>query len=137
MMRKNCWIDKEARKGGALSRLAQWPCKIGLVPTGAPYFDGADVLIAADCTAYACGHFHESFMRDRITLVGCPRLDGGDEEALVRIFSENDLKSITVVRMEVPCCDGLEKAVTRALATSGKQIPWQVITITTDGKILE
>ena len=120
------------------SRLAQWPCQIKLVPVNAPYFHGANLLIAADCTAYAYGSFHSDFMKNRITLIGCPKLDEGDyAEKLTRIIAENDVKSVKIVRMEVPCCGGLEAAVKRALSDSGKFIPWQVVTISTDGKIIE
>ena len=120
------------------SQLMQWPCQIKLVPTNAPYFDGADLLIAADCTAYAYGNFHNEFIKNRITLIGCPKLDDGDySEKLASIISNNDINSITVARMEVPCCSGLERAVGRALLTSGKRIPLQVITISTDGKIID
>ena len=120
------------------SQLSQWPVQIKLVPVNAPYFNGASLLIAADCTAYACGDFHDRFIRGRITLVGCPKLDEGDyAEKLTRILAENDIRSVTVVRMEVPCCGGLENAVKRALQRSGKWIPWQVVTITTDGRVLE
>ncbi len=120
------------------SRLAQWPCQIKLVPVNAPYFDGADLLIAADCTAYAYGNFHNDFMRKRITLIGCPKLDEGDYgEKLAQIIAANDIRSIKLLRMEVPCCGGLENAVRRALKSTGKIIPWQVITITTDGQIVE
>jgi Fe-S-cluster-containing hydrogenase component 2 len=119
------------------SQLAQWPCQIKLVPVHAPYFDGANLLIAADCTAYAYGNFHNEFIRNRITLIGCPKLDEGDyAEKLTRIIAENDIKSVTVVRMEVPCCGGIESAAKRALQASGKFIPWQVVTISTDGRIL-
>ena len=122
----------------APSRLSQWPVQIKLVPVNAPYFKGARLLIAADCTAYAFAAFHERFMKGRITLVGCPKLDGVDyAEKLTRILAENDVRSVTVVRMEVPCCGGLENAVKRALKDSGKLIPWQVVTIATDGRILE
>ena len=122
----------------APSRLSQWPVQIKLVPVNAPYFKGARLLIAADCTAYACAAFHERFMKGRITLVGCPKLDGVNyAEKLTRILAENDVRSVTVVRMEVPCCGGLENAVKRALKDSGKLIPWQVVTIATDGRILE
>ena len=122
----------------APSRLSQWPVQIKLVPVNAPYFKGARLLIAADCTAYACAAFHERFIKGRITLVGCPKLDGVDyAEKLTRILAENDVRSVTVVRMEVPCCGGLENAVKRALKDSGKLIPWQVVTIATDGRILE
>ena len=120
------------------SQLSQWPCQIKLVPVHAPYFDGANLLVAADCTAYAYGNFHNEFIRNRITLIGCPKLDEGDyAEKLTRIIAENDIKSVTVVRMEVPCCGGIETAVKRALQTSGKFIPWQVVTISTDGQILD
>ena len=120
------------------SQLAQWPCQIKLVPVHAPYFDGANLLIAADCTAYAYGNFHTEFIRNRITLIGCPKLDEGDyAEKLTRIIAENDVQSVTVVRMEVPCCSGIENAVKRALQASGKFIPWQVVTISTDGRILD
>ena len=120
------------------SQLAQWPCQIKLVPVNAPYFDGANLLIAADCTAYAYGNFHSEFMRNHITLIGCPKLDEGDyTEKLTQILSNHDIKSVRILRMEVPCCGGLENAVKRALQASGKFIPWQVITITTDGTILE
>ena len=120
------------------SQLAQWPCQIKLVPVGAPYFDGANLLIAADCTAYAYANFHADFMRNHITLIGCPKLDEGDyAEKLTAIIAQNDIKSVKVVRMEVPCCGGIENAVKRALQASGKFIPWQVITISTDGRILD
>jgi len=120
------------------SELQQWPCQIKLVPVNAPYFDGANLLIAADCTAYAYGSFHRDFMHNRITLIGCPKLDEGDyAEKLTAIFRNSEIRSVTVVRMEVPCCGGLENAVKRALRDCGKMIPWQVVTISTDGNILE
>ena len=120
------------------SRLRQWPVQIKLVPARAPYFENANLLIAADCTAYAYANFHEEFIRNRITLVGCPKLDEGDyAEKLTEIIKNNDIKSVTIVRMEVPCCGGLESAAKRALQASGKFIPWQVVTISTDGKILD
>ena len=120
------------------SRLAQWPCQIKLVPINAPYFDGANLLIAADCTAFAYANFHETFMRNHITLIGCPKLDAVDySEKLTRIIAENNIKSVKILRMEVPCCSGLENAVKRALQQSGKFLPWQVVTISTDGKILD
>ncbi len=120
----------------AVSQLSQWPVQIKLVPVNAPYFDGANLLIAADCTAYAYGNFHNEFIRGRITLIGCPKLDSVDyTEKLTAILTNNDIKSVTVVRMEVPCCGGIEYAVKKALQTSGKFIPWQVVTISTDGKI--
>ena len=119
------------------SRLSQWPVQIKLVPVNAPYFENANLLVAADCTAYAYGRFHEDFIRGRITLVGCPKLDEGDyAEKLTAILSQNNIKSVTVVRMEVPCCGGIENAVKRALQASGKFLPWQVVTISTDGRIL-
>lgn len=119
------------------SRLSQWPVQIKLVPVNAPYFNGANLLIAADCTAYAYGNFHNRFMKNRITLIGCPKLDSVDyTEKLAAIIRENDIKSVTIVRMEVPCCKGLEHAAKEALQTSGKFIPWQVVIISTDGKII-
>lgn len=113
-----------------VSRLSQWPVQIKLVPVNAPYFDGAKLLIAADCTAYAYAAFHEEFIKGHITLVGCPKLDSVDySEKLAEIIRNNDIKSVTVVRMEVPCCGGLEQAAKTALQQSGKFIPWQVVTI--------
>ncbi|MBQ8623901.1 MAG: 4Fe-4S binding protein [Oscillospiraceae bacterium] len=120
------------------SQLSQWPCQIKLVPVNAPYFEGANLLIAADCTAFAYGSFHNEFIRNHITLIGCPKLDEGDyAEKLTQIIASNNIKSVKVVRMEVPCCGGIENAVKRALQASGKFIPWQVVTISTDGKIVE
>ncbi len=120
------------------SRLSQWPVQIKLVPVNAPYFDGARLLIAADCTAYAYAAFHERFIRGHITLVGCPKLDSIDySEKLTAIIRENNIKSVTVVRMEVPCCGGLEAAAKTALRESGKFIPWQVVTVTVDGRLKE
>ena len=120
------------------SQLNQWPVQIKLAPVRAPYFDGANLLIAADCTAYAYGNFHNEFIRGRVTLIGCPKLDEGDyAEKLTRIISMNDIKSVTVVRMEVPCCGGIENAVRRALIASGKFLPWQVVTVTTDGRLID
>ena len=122
----------------APSQLRQWPVQIRLVPINAPYFDGAKLLIAADCTAYAYAAFHERFIRGHITLVGCPKLDDVDySEKLTAIIRSNDIQEVTVVRMEVPCCGGLENAAKRALQASGKFIPWQVVTISTDGRILD
>ena len=121
-----------------MSRLSQWPVQIKLVPVNAPYFDGARLLIAADCTAYAYAAFHERFIKGHITLVGCPKLDGVDySEKLTEIIRNNDIKSVTVVRMEVPCCGGLELAAKKALQQSGKFIPWQVVTVTVDGRLVE
>lgn len=122
----------------AVSRLSQWPVQIKLVPVNASYFDGADLLIAADCTAYAYGDFHNRFIKNKITLIGCPKLDKGDySEKLQAIIEGNNIKSVTVVRMEVPCCGGIENAVKTALQKSRKFIPWQVVTIGTDGSIIE
>ena len=117
--------------------LQQWPVQIKLVPTSAPYFDGAKLLIAADCTAYAYANFHEDFMKGKIVLVGCPKLDSIDySEKLEEIIRSNNITEVTIVRMEVPCCGGLEMAVKKALQNSGKFIPWHVATISVDGKIL-
>ena len=124
--------------GRPVSQLAQWPCQIKLVPTQAPFFDGAKLLIAADCTAYAYANMHEDFMRGKVTIIGCPKLDGVDfTEKLTAIIRDNDIKSVTVVRMEVPCCGGLQRAAENALRASGKFIPWQVVTISRDGRILD
>ena len=120
------------------SQLSQWPVQIKLVPVQAPYFDGANLLIAADCTAYAYARFHEDFIRGKITLIGCPKLDAADySEKLTEIIRQNNIKSVTVVRMEVPCCGGLEHAAVTALQNSGKFLPWQVVTISIDGTILD
>ncbi|MBE6030552.1 MAG: 4Fe-4S dicluster domain-containing protein [Clostridiales bacterium] len=120
------------------SQLSNWPVQIKLAPVKTPYFDGANLLIAADCTAYAYGNFHTEFMRNRVTLIGCPKLDMVDySEKLTAIIAENDIKSVTIVRMEVPCCGGLENAAKRALQASGKFIPWSIVTISTDGRILD
>lgn len=120
------------------SGLRQWPVQIKLVPTTAPYFAGAKLLIAADCTAYAYASFHDRFIRGRVTLVGCPKLDNIDySEKLTEIIRDNDIKSVTVVRMEVPCCGGLEHAAATALKNSGKFIPWQIVTISTEGELLD
>ena len=128
----------EAPRAEPASRLSQWPVQIKLVPVNAPYFDGARLLIAADCTAYAYAAFHERFIRGHITLVGCPKLDSIDySEKLTAIIRENNIKSVTVVRMEVPCCGGLEMAAKKALQQSGKFIPWQVVTVTVDGRLVE
>lgn len=120
------------------SQLSQWPVQIKLAPTQAPYFDNANLLIAADCTAYAYANFHQEFIRNRITLIGCPKLDSVDyADKLTEIIARNNIKSVTIVRMEVPCCGGLENAAKRALQASGKFIPWQVVTISIDGNILD
>ncbi|HNW86084.1 MAG TPA: 4Fe-4S binding protein [Candidatus Limiplasma sp.] len=120
------------------SQLSQWPVQIKLVPVNAPYFHRAKLLVAADCTAFAYANFHEQFIKNHVTLIGCPKLDAVDyAEKLTAILSQNEILSITVVRMEVPCCGGIEHAVRTALQASGKMIPWQVVTIATDGRILE
>ena len=120
------------------SQLRQWPVQIKLVPLKAPWFDGAKLLVAADCTAYAYADFHRKFIKDHITLVGCPKLDSVDYAIkLTEILKNNDIRSVTVVRMEVPCCGGMEFAVKKALQESGKMIPWQVVTISTDGEIID
>lgn len=137
-------IPNEARSNNqqektiSQSELRQWPIQIKLAPVNAPYFNGANLLIAADCTAYAYGDFHNRFMKNKITLVGCPKLDAINySEKLTEILRINDIKSLTVVKMQVPCCTGMVTAVTTALKDSGKMIPWQIHTITSDGKILE
>lgn len=120
------------------SELRQWPVQIKLVPVNAPYFKDAKLLIAADCTAFSYGDFHNKFMKNRVTLIGCPKLDMTDySEKLTEILKHNDIKSVLVTRMEVPCCGGIEAAVMTALQNSGKMIPWQVVTISTEGEILE
>lgn len=127
-----------SRTPAGVSRLEQWPCQIKLAPVNAPYFDGAKLLIAADCTAFACANIHEDFMKGKITLIGCPKLDSVDySEKLTEIIRSNDIKSVTILRMEVPCCCGLEMAVKKALQESGKFIPWQTVTVSIDGNILD
>lgn len=136
-------IKREATPAPALSapvtsQLRQWPVQIKLVPINAPYFDNANLLVAADCTAFAYGNFHNEFIRNHITLIGCPKLDDGDyAEKLTQIIANNNIKSVTIARMEVPCCGGIENAVKRALQASGKFIPWRVVIISTDGRIVE
>lgn len=121
-----------------VSQLGQWPCQIKLVPVNAPYFNEAKLLIAADCTAYAYANIHEDFMKGKVTLIGCPKLDSVEySEKLAEIIRNNDIKSVTILRMEVPCCGGIEMAAKKALQESGKFIPWQTITISIDGKILD
>lgn len=136
---KRAVAESEAKTEAPLvSRLGQWPVQIKLAPVKAPYFENARLLIAADCTAYAYGDFHQEFIRGKITLIGCPKLDMTDyAEKLTEILKNNEIKNVTVVRMEVPCCGGIELAVKDALKASGKMIPWQVVTISTDGRILE
>lgn len=123
---------------GPESQLSQWPVQIKLVPEQAPYYHNANLLIAADCTAYAYGNFHQDFIRNHITLIGCPKLDEGDyTEKLTSILANNEIKSLTIARMQVPCCGGLERAAVQALKNSGKMIPWQVRVITPEGQILD
>lgn len=127
-----------AVSGTVDSQLKQWPVQIKLVPVNAPYFDNANLLIAADCTAYAYGNFHNEFIRNHITLIGCPKLDEGDyTDKLTQIITNNNIKSVTIVRMEVPCCGGLENAAKQALQASGKFIPWRVVIVSTDGRIID
>ena len=122
----------------AASQLRQWPVQLQLVPTRAPYYENADLLVAADCTAYAYGNFHPDFIRGHITLIGCPKLDSVDYAGkLTAILRDNAIRSVTVARMEVPCCGGLERAVKQALQASGKPLPCRVVTISADGRILE
>lgn len=131
-------FQEEVSRETVQSQLQQWPCQIKLVPVNAPYFEDAKLLIAADCTAYAYANVHEEFMKGKITLIGCPKLDQIDySEKLTQIIAENNIKSVTVLRMEVPCCGGLENAAVKALKNSGKFLPWQVVTISIDGRILE
>lgn len=130
--------NEEAVMENKKKQLQQWPVQIKLVPVNAPYFNGAKLLIAADCTAYAYADFHNRFIKNHITLIGCPKLDSVDySEKLTEIIKNNDIKSVTVVRMEVPCCGGIENAVKNALMNAKKFIPWNVVTISTDGNILE
>ena len=130
-------FQEEVSRETVQSQLQQWPCQIKLVPVNAPYFEDAKLLIAAECTAYAYANVHEEFMKGKITLIGCPKLDQIDySEKLTQIIAENNIKSVTVLRMEVPCCGGLENAAVKALKNSGKFLPWQVVTISIDGRIL-
>lgn len=130
--------DAPVCSGQPVSCLSQWPVQIKLVPVQAPYFDGANLLVAADCTAFAYGDFHNRFIRNHVTLIGCPKLDDIDySEKLEAIIAQNNIKSLTIVRMEVPCCGGIEQAAKTALQRSGKFIPWQVYTVSIDGDILD
>jgi ferredoxin len=130
--------EAPATPAAPASQLRQWPVQIQLAPVNAPYFGQAKLLIAADCTAYAYAGMHDHFMKGRVTLIGCPKLDEPDySEKLGAIFAHNDIKSITVLRMEVPCCGGIVHAVQKGLAASGKTIPWRVVTVTTDGELIE
>lgn len=129
---------KVIQHSSAESQLSQWPVQIKLVPVHAPYFDQAHLLVAADCTAFAYGDFHNRFIKNKITLIGCPKLDAMNyADKLTEIISNNEIKSVTVVRMEVPCCSGIEQAVKTALQNSGKFIPWQVAVISSQGEIIE
>ena len=129
---------KPSSTADSVSKLQNWPVQIKLAPANAPYFDGAKLFIAADCTAYAYASFHQDFIRNKVTLIGCPKLDQVDySEKLTEIIQNNNIQSVTIVRMEVPCCGGLEMAAKKALQNSGKFIPWQVVTISIDGKIME
>lgn len=129
--------EQSAPAGEQPSRLRQWPVQIQLAPVNAPYFDGCDLLVAADCTAFAYGAFHEKLLKGKIVLVGCPKLDTVDySQKLEAILRANDVRTVTVARMEVPCCGGLERAVRTALEQSGKAVPCHVVTISTDGRIL-
>lgn len=134
----SCSSDCSCSHGPVPSQLANWPVQIRLAPVNAPYFDGADLLIAADCTAFAYGDFHDRFIKDKVTLVGCPKLDPVDySEKLAEIIRNNDIRSITLVRMQVPCCGGLQMAATRAIQESGKTgIPAEVVVISSDGRII-
>jgi hypothetical protein len=128
-------VSKTTESSG--THLSQWPVQIKLVPVNAPYFENANLLIAADCAAYSYGAFHNDFMKGRITIIGCPKLDEGDyADKLTAILKNNNIKSVTVVRMEVPCCGGIENAVKTALMNCGKLIQWQVVTLSTDGEII-
>ncbi len=129
--------DEEAVKE-AQKKLPNWPVQIKLAPVSAPYFNNARLLIAADCTAYAYASFHQDFIQNKVTLIGCPKLDQVDySEKLTEIIQNNNIQSVTIVRMEVPCCGGLEMAATKALQNSGKFVPWQVVTISINGEIME
>ncbi|MDO5349526.1 MAG: 4Fe-4S binding protein [Lachnospiraceae bacterium] len=126
------------QKKGFSSQLRQWPVQIKLAPLRAPYFQDAHLLIAADCTAYAYGNFHQDFIQGKITLIGCPKLDSVDySEKLTEIIRQNEIKSVTILRMEVPCCGGIERAAVTALKESGKMLPWQVVTISIDGRVIK
>ncbi len=135
---KKLFVKNQTMSAHSVPKLQNWPVQIKLAPVNAPYFNGAKLLIAADCTAYAYASFHQDFIRNKVTLIGCPKLDQVDySEKLTEIIQNNNIQSVTIVRMEVPCCGGLEMAAKKALQSSGKFIPWQVVTISIDGKILE
>ena len=136
--RESCCEMEQKQAFPSETHLNQWPVQIKLVPPNAPYFENANLLISADCAAYAYGNFHDEYMKNRITIIGCPKLDECDySEKLTAILKANEIKSVTVARMEVPCCGGIENAVKDALKDSGKMIPWQVVTISTDGRLLD
>ena len=135
---KKLFVKNQTMSAHSVPKLQNWPIQIKLAPVNAPYFNGAKLLIAADCTAYAYASFHQDFIRNKVTLIGCPKLDQVDySKKLTEIIQNNNIQSVTIVRMEVPCCGGLEMAAKKALQSSGKFIPWQVVTISIDGKILE
>ena len=135
---KKLFVKNQTMSAHSVPKLQNWPVQIKLAPVNAPYFNGAKLLIAADCTAYAYAAFHQDFIRNKVTLIGCPKLDQVDySEKLTAIIQNNNIQSVTIVRMEVPCCGGLEIAAKKALQASGKFIPWQVVTISIDGKIME
>ena len=135
---KKLFVKNQTISAHSVPKLQNWPVQIKLAPVNAPYFNGAKLLIAADCTAYAYASFHQDFIRNKVTLIGCPKLDQVDySEKLTAIIQNNNIQSVTIVRMEVPCCGGLEIAAKKALQASGKFIPWQVVTISIDGKIME
>ena len=135
---KKLFVKNQTMSAHSVPKLQNWPVQIKLAPVNAPYFNGAKLLIAADCTAYAYASFHQDFIRNKVTLIGCPKLDQVDySEKLTEIIQNNDIQSVTIVRMEVPCCGGLEMAAKKALQNSGKFIPWQVVTISIDGKIMD
>ena len=137
-MQKEGLTLQESAGAAQPSQLQNWPVQIKLAPIQAPYFAGAKLLIAADCTAYAYASFHKDFIKGKVTLIGCPKLDAIDySEKLTAILANNDITSVTIVRMEVPCCGGLEMAAKKAIQDSGKFIPWQVVTVSIDGEILE
>ena len=135
---KKLFVKNQTMSAHSVPKLQNWPVQIKLAPVNAPYFNGAKLLIAADCTAYAYASFHQDFIRNKVTLIGCPKLDQVDySEKLTKIIQNNNIQSVTIVRMEVPCCGGLEMAAKKALQNSEKFIPWQVITISIDGKNIE
>ncbi len=135
---KKLFVKNQTMSAHSVPKLQNWPVQIKLAPVNAPYFNGAKLLIAADCTAYAYASFHQDFIRNKVTLIGCPKLDQVDySEKLTEIIQNNNIQSVTIVRMEVPCCGGLEMAAKKALQSSGKFLPWQVITISIDGKTIE